>query len=238
LTRTPTKAAPVPVYQVRITLRGTKPPIWRRVAVPSDITLAELHEIIQIVMGWYDCHLHQFVVKCPERKPSSMELRELWLKGMVGEMAEFMRGERVFVDLSNEDLDMEGEDEREVTLQELCRKVKSKLLYEYDFGDGWEHTVEVQKIYPPEEGVRYPVCLAGKRACPPEDCGGAWGYRDMLKALANPKHPSHEDQAEWIGGGFDPAALNLEGISESLRRWRRHPRVVPGRAKRPRKRRS
>jgi len=238
LARTETTKTAPPVYELRITLRGTKPPIWRRVAVPSDITLAELHDIIQIVMGWDDCHLHQFVVKCPERKPSSMQLRELLLKGMVGEMAELMRDERVFVDLSNEDLDMEGEDEREVRLRELCRKVKSKLLYEYDFGDGWEHTIEVQKIHPPEQGVRYPVCLAGKRACPPEDCGGAWGYYDMLEALADPKHERHEEIAEWMGTGFDPEAFDVEGINESLRRWRRHPRAVRDRTKRPRKRRG
>lgn len=226
------------MYQLRIALHGTQPPIWRRVVVPGDITLAELHEIVQIVMGWYDCHLHQFVVKCPERKPSSMQLRELLLKGMVGEMTELMRGERVFRDLSNEDLDVDGEDEREVTLRELCRKVKSKLLYEYDFGDGWEHTVEVQKIYPPELGVHYPVCLAGKRACPPEDCGGVWGYYDMLEALADPKHERHEEVAEWMDADFDPEALDLEGIHESLRRWRRHPCVVGDRTKRPRKRRG
>jgi len=215
----------VKVYQVRITLNGTKPPIWRRVAVRSDITLGELHEVIQIVMGWLDGHLHQFILRDKSLRPPAVEIvRHFALEGELDDVfAARLRGERVFVPRGPEfeDLEMEGEDEDGVTLGEVCPQVKSKLLYEYDFGDGWEHTIEVQKITKPQEGLEYPICLAGKRACPPEDCGGVWGYYEMLEALADPKHERHEELLEWLGGGFDPEAFDRGEVNAMLARWRR-----------------
>lgn len=100
-------------------------------------------------------------------------------------------------------------------------KVKSKLIYEYDFGDGWEHTIEVQKIYEPEPGVKYPVCLAGKKACPPEDCGGIWGYYDLLNAIADPKHEMHAEMVEWLGDSFNPDAFDLDEVNTVLAQWRK-----------------
>ncbi len=99
-----------------------------------------------------------------------------------------------------------------------CSSPKTGLVYEYDFGDGWEHRLELQKIVPPEPGTRYPTCLAGKRACPPEDCGGVWGYMDLIEALADPEHERHEELLDWIGGEFDPEAFDLDGTNELLRR--------------------
>ncbi|MCK4340155.1 MAG: plasmid pRiA4b ORF-3 family protein [Phycisphaerae bacterium] len=224
----PTKTQPAAgkVHELKITLRGSKPPIWRRVAVASDCTLAELHEIVQMVMGWMNEHLHQFRLKVAVKKPSSQELVQLMQSGRWDEIELRTRGERVFTDMSIEDL--EDEDERRFTLGELCPKVKSKLLYEYDFGDGWEHTIAVVKVYPPEDGVHYPICLAGKRACPPEDCGGIWGYYEMLEAVGDPRHPEHEDFVDWLGDEFDPDTFDLEEANAVLRQWRRHPRLRTG----------
>ena len=207
-------------YQIRITLKGAKPPIWRRVALPANVTLGELHVVIQIVMGWTDDHLHQFMLKSKGRKQSWDVLAGMAQEGRWDEMFTRTQETRVFgpsLDPMGGELDMDGEDEDAVTLGEVCPKVKSKLIYEYDFGDGWQHVIEVQKIIEP--GVEQPVCLAGKKACPPEDCGGLWGYYGLLEAVADPKHEQHEDMLEWLGGEFDPDAFDLEEVNTILAEW-------------------
>ena len=213
------------IYTLRISLRNSKPPIWRRVAVPSDITLGQLHEVIQIAMGWTNSHLHQFVLRDKSLKPSRDEIRkvgeaDIWDDAFMARM----RGERVFTMLTtpfgDPIEDMEGEDEDAVTLAEVCPKVKSKLTYEYDFGDGWEHTIEVQKIEEPKPGVEYPVCLAGKLACPPEDCGGIYGYYHMLDVVADAAHEEHDDLVEWLGDDFDPDAFDIDEVNDMLAEWR------------------
>ncbi|GAB4528681.1 MAG: plasmid pRiA4b ORF-3 family protein [Anaerolineales bacterium] len=93
----------------------------------------------------------------------------------------------------------------------------AKFTYTYDMGDGWEHEIKIEQILPPEEGAQYPRCLKGKRACPPEDCGGVWGYQNLLEALANPKHPEHDMYEEWIGDDFDPDYFNLDEVNEMLK---------------------
>jgi hypothetical protein len=95
---------------------------------------------------------------------------------------------------------------------------KDKCLYEYDFGDSWEHEVLVEKILPREQGKRYPVCLTGKRACPPEDCGGIWGYAEFLEAINDPQHPEHEEMREWVGGEFDAEAFDPDEVNRELQR--------------------
>ena len=203
------------IHEVRITLDGSKPPIWRRVAVRSDITLGQLHVVIQIVMGWGDEHLHKFVLRT--KKPKAAP------RGVLGEVFfDRMGGRRMFVPKTTpygDPLDMDGEDEDAVTLAEVCPKVKSKLIYEYDFGDSWQHVIEVRKIVEPEPGVEYPHCLAGKKACPPEDCGGVWGYDDLLEAIADPGHERHEEMADWLGDEFDPDAFDLEEVNARLAKW-------------------
>src|SRR2546428_1852801 len=168
------------VYQIKVTLKGSKPPIWRRMQITSETTLGQLHRILQRVMGWEGSHLYQFVI------------------GGIAYGDPSMLGE------------LDAEDARTVTLAALVRGERSKLLYEYDFGDSWEHELLVEKILPVEERKRYPVCLTGKRACPPEDCGGIWGYASLLAAIRDPEHPEHEEMVAWVGGAFDPDALNLD----------------------------
>jgi hypothetical protein len=180
------------IYQLKITLRYIRPPIWRRVQVPSDITLAKLHRIIQTAMGWYDSHLHQFIV-----------------------------GEKYYgVPSIDEFSELELKDERQARLSQVLSKPKQKIVYEYDFGDGWEHTILLEKILQPEPAVRYPCCVAGARACPPEDCGGTGGYENFLAAIRDPKHEEHDEYLEWIGGEFDPEEFDLEDFNAAVRRIR------------------
>lgn len=206
------KAQPTQVHELRITLQRSKPPIWRRIAVPSDIKLSDLHVVIQIVMGWTDSHLHQFVIRNPRPKPAFEGLRAMDVQARI-EML-MMSRDRCWSDPRME-LE-EAEDEAKTGLSELAPAVKSKFIYEYDFGDGWDHKINVVKIGPPTPGTDYPVCLKGKLACPPEDCGGIWGYYQMLETLKDPKHEEHEDIVEWIGGSFDSERFDLDEINAEL----------------------
>jgi hypothetical protein len=182
--RTPTTAE---IYQIKVTLNGSKPPIWRRIQVPGNYTLAQMHAVLQVVMGWTNSHLHAFTVGG--------------------------------ISFGHPDPELDFEDERKVRLSQLVPEEKARFLYEYDFGDNWEHVLEVEKILPPEPGAQYPVCLAGKRAGPPEDCGGVWGYADFLEAIRDPEHPEHEEMREWVGGEFDPEAFDREAINRELGRF-------------------
>jgi len=207
---------PIQIHELKITLLGSKPPIWRRIAVPSDMRLSDLHEVIQIVMGWSNYHMHQFIVPNTQSKPTREELASLdWQK----------RYERLTMCRdrcwSDPRMELEGaEDERKTKLRELAPAVKSKFTYEYDFGDGWEHQIEVVKSGPSVEGVKYPVCLDGKLACPPEDCGGIWGYYEMLEALQDPKHEQHIETVEWIRRNFDPERFDLKKVNAVLAKLR------------------
>jgi hypothetical protein len=176
------------IYQLKITLRDSRPPIWRRVLVPGSFSLYKLHHVIQTAMGWTDSHLHQFIV-----------------------------GGESFGIPSSEDYEP-VKDERRITLEKIAPSLKSKFVYEYDFGDSWTHQLVVEKILKPVPGEKYPQCIKGKRACPPEDVGGMWGYKAFLEAILDPGHEEHESYVEWIGGGFEPDAFHLAEINEALLR--------------------
>jgi hypothetical protein len=187
------------VYQLKITLKESQPPIWRRIQI-KDCTLDELHGHIQTAMGWTNSHLHHFHV-----------------------------GEQLFGDpvLMQENFDELGyEDSTTANLSDIIPGdgMKFRFLYEYDFGDSWYHEVLVESCTEPEPGKTYPACLAEKRACPPEDCGGIWGYPDFVEAIENPDHDRHEELLEWIGGEFDPEAFDptaaTKAMKKGLRDWR------------------
>lgn len=106
--------------------------------------------------------------------------------------------------------------ENTVKLSSVVKGEKFKFDYEYDFGDGWEHQILVEKILSRQKEVHYPVCLTGKRACPPEDCGGIWGYAQLLEVLQDPEHPQYEEMLSWVGGSFEPEAFDLDEINQML----------------------
>ncbi|MCZ7554187.1 MAG: hypothetical protein B6D39_00105 [Anaerolineae bacterium UTCFX2] len=180
---------PNQIYQIKVTLDDTHPPIWRRIQVPSYTTLLKLHDILQIVMGWEDYHLHMFTIE----------------GSIYGDPAYDEYG------------DLGTIDETRFKLNQVIYREGQRLSYEYDFGDSWDHTLLVEKILPPQEGVRYPTCLKGKRACPPEDVGGVWGYENFLEAIRNPEHDEHEGYLTWVGREFDPEAFDLEEVNTQLR---------------------
>jgi hypothetical protein len=176
-------------YQLKITLRYIRPPIWRRIEVPSDVTLDELHLILQAAMGWTNSHLHQFKVgKIYYGEPSIDEFSDLNLK-----------------------------DESKARLHRVLSRPKQKMIYEYDFGDGWEHEILLEKVLQPDSGVRYPRCLGGARACPPEDCGGTGGYMNFLEAISDPEHEEHDEYLDWIGGEFDPEKFDAGEFESALK---------------------
>lgn len=174
------------IYQLKITLKDIRPPIWRRVQVESSTKLSQLHLMIQAAMGWYNCHLHQFSI------------------------------EGIDYGEPHSDYGLDMQDERKVKLSSVIKSEKAKFFYIYDFGDSWEHSILVEKILPLDPKVSYPLCIKAKRACPPEDCGGTWGYIEFLEAIKNPTHPEHESFLEWVEGSFDSEFCDLQEINQRL----------------------
>jgi hypothetical protein len=181
------------IYQIKITLMDSKPPIWRRLLISSETTLSKLHDIIQAAMGWQDSHLHAFNIHGQQYSaPNPYDpghLAELGMKST-----------------------------SRVKLGSLISAEGEKFRYEYDFGDDWQHQILIEKILPPVPQQKLPVCIQGKRACPPEDVGGVWGYDTFLEAIKDPKHPEHEMYTEWIDGDFDPEEFDLDEVNERLKR--------------------
>lgn len=165
---------PDDIFQLRVSLIGVKPPIWRRVMVPQDVTLS---------------HLHQFEI-----------------------------GNVVFAE-PHQEYEPGPIDYRAITLNQIAPRRGSTCVYEYDFGDSRDHLIEVEDELPiGSVGGPLPRCLEGERACPPEDCGGAYGYADLLRVLRNPRHPEHDGSVEWVGPDFDPELFDLERVNEALAR--------------------
>lgn len=185
----------VPLYQLKITLKWSKPPVWRRVVVRGDMRLDRLHEVIQIAMGWMHCHMHQF------------------FGGSGFARTYYGSPDPEFAGMESDTLN-----EKRYSVADLAPAAKRKFTYEYDFGDGWQHEVAAEKILPPDPAFKHPVCLGGANACPPEDCGGIAGYYNLLETLADPKHPEYADMKEWIGGELDPAAFDMDRINAALKR--------------------
>lgn len=186
------KGQQAPVYQVKVGLRGTKPPIWRRLEVPADTNLARLHTIIQLAFDWEDSHLHVF--------------------------------ETPYGRFGTPDVDLGHRDEKSVSLEQVLPDVKAKISYTYDFGDSWEHEIALEKILERSPSVRYPRCTGGRRAAPPEDCGGIWGYEALLQILDDPSHPEHHERLEWLGlddpADLDPTEFYGAGVTAALSRLR------------------
>ncbi|HSA32110.1 MAG TPA: plasmid pRiA4b ORF-3 family protein [bacterium] len=179
------------IYQIQVSLKNIRPKIWRRLLVPSDLLLLDLHRVIQTAMGWTNSHLHQFVKD------------RIFYVDRIEEPTMAFFGTRTI-------------EYKKKKISDLLKCEKEKMVYEYDFGDGWEHEILLEKILPADPDATYPVCIAGKRNCPPEDCGGPWGYANFLKAIQNPEHEEHEEFLEWIGGEFDPEHFDKDEVNEAL----------------------
>ena len=178
------------LYTLKVSLHGVRPPVWRRLEVPADLSLLELHRALQAAMGWTDSHLHQFVhdglyYGAPDREFGTPMLSD-----------------------------------RRTRVRDLLESPRDRLIYEYDFGDGWEHDVTLEQITEPRPGVRYPRVIAGKRACPPEDVGGSPGYAEFLAALRDPAHEEHDSMLQWVGGRFDPEYFDLVATNDRVPRRR------------------
>jgi hypothetical protein len=176
------------LYQLKVVLRDIHPPIWRRLAIWEDVTMAQLHRILQIVVGWEDYHLHEFVI-----------------------------GRRVYsVPDPDDDLcERKVIDESRVRLREVVPRVGTHFEYLYDFGDSWRYDLLLEAIVLPDPEARYPRCLAGERSAPPEDAGGPSGYADYLEAMADPGHQEHENMMQRRGP-FDPEAFSLTAVNQQL----------------------
>jgi hypothetical protein len=177
------------VLELKISLVESKPPIWRRVIVPEFLTLADLHRVIQIVMGWQTSHLHEFEVT----------------------------GER-YTEFE-EDIQSGAGDSSAVTLRSLkLNRVGRTFLYNYDFGDDWLHEIVVESFRPADKSVKLPVCVTGRRAGPPEDSGGVHRYEYLLEAVSDPTHADHQELSAWLDLKFDPEAFDVNRVNRDLRR--------------------
>jgi hypothetical protein len=177
-------------YQLKVSLKGVRPPVSRRILVSSSVDLAELHSILQIAMGWTDSHLHQFAVG------------------------------RMHYGQPDPDFDDDTIDERGVRVDALLRDEGESFVYEYDFGDGWEHKVTLEKALPYKSSHVTPRCIDGRRGCPPEDVGGIFGYSEFLQAYSDAGHPQHSDMRQWAGEYFDPERFDVSEVNAVLAKRR------------------
>lgn len=177
------------IYQLKVTLKGVRPPVWRRLQIAGSDTLEDLHIVLQIVMGWTNSHLHEFV-----------------------------KGDLRY-GVPDDDFPSDICEEVDYRLDQVLQREKERLRYIYDFGDNWDHDVVLEKILPFSVDAVLPACSKGVRACPPEDIGGFPGYAMFLEAISDPAHPDHEDMLDWYGDDFDPEHFDLEGVNNLLREY-------------------
>ncbi len=172
----------ISLYRLKIVLNKIKPEIWRRFIVHSNVLLPELHQMLQTIMGWTNSHLHQFI------KDDTFYCEP---------------------DPYNE---LEYIDYRNISLNKLLKKKGDQIIYEYDFGDGWEHIIKLEEI------IKIPKCIEGERACPPEDCGSYTGYNELIKVINEPTHEEYDEYMTWLGGSYDPEYFDKKEINKQLRK--------------------
>lgn len=183
-----------PLYEVKVELVGTEPPVWRRLLVLGDMNLGLLHAVIQVAMGWTNSHLHDFTVGNARYTDPAMD----------EDMGPNVPAPR---------------DEHTTAIMDIATRTKAEFTYEYDFGDSWGHVVTVEAIRSVDAPASFfAECLEGCRACPPEDCGGVGGYADLLEVIKDPQHEEYESMMEWLGGRFDPEAFDVNKVNACLRK--------------------
>ncbi len=187
------------LLQFKITLQDVEPAIWRRIQI-QDCTLDKLHEYIQTAMGWTNSHLYDFEIN--GRRYGDPQL------------------------LDDGCEDSKCGDSLQTMVSEILPRSGKRFAfqYNYDFGDGWGHEVLFEGTPVADPKAKYPLCLEGKRACPPDDCGGPWGYQDFLAAIADPDHKEHQHLLDWIGGAFDPEQFDSKKATKDMKKglpnWR------------------
>lgn len=189
------------MLQLKVMLEGSKPPIWRRVTVPAPMSLARLHQVIQVLFGWLDQHLHQFQTS-----------------GYDGPLY-------APVDPDGEG-DLYGEpsgEESKASVGGVLPAVGSTMTYTYDFGDDWEHSITVEKVLETGDVGQLPQCTGGRGAAPAEDSGGTWGWANIVAAVNDPSHGEHQEYREWLGlrpgETLDPKAFDPGEVNEVLARF-------------------
>ena len=188
------------IFQFYIEMHDIKPKIWRRIQVPGNYNFWDLHVAIQDSMGWLDYHLHHFTIR-GKGKRTEAQIGIPDFEG-IGDLPEVFPGWEIPVYPYFNDLGIEA-------------------TYLYDYGDGWMHRVKLEGYMHREKGIKYPICIGGERACPPEDCGAVPGYYNVLATLANPKHSDHRDMRTWAGKDYDPERFNPEAVrfDNPHKRW-------------------
>ncbi len=186
------------IARLHVTLNDVKPTVQRRVEVPLAIRLDRLHLVLQAAMGWTNSHLYE------------------------------IRARDVGWGLPDPDFGAGPLDAKKARLIDVLEDAGVKTVkYLYDFGDGWEHTVKVERITDAVPGLAYPILIDAAGRCPPEDVGGSWGYAEFLDALADPAHENHAEMKDWIGETFDPKAVDVEALSNDVaalaKAWTRKP---------------
>ena len=174
-------------YQIKLELLNSEPLIWRRLIIPSEMPLNDLHKVLQTSMGWTNSHLHLFAKGRVLLEPPPRE--DYW--------------------------DMSGIDYTGYTVNGLLEMKNDKIRYDYDFGDGWEHTITLEKVIKDYDGI-LPVCTVGALNCPPEDIGGIWGFQEFKKAIKNPSHPEHDEYKDWVGEHYNPEYFDIDEINDLL----------------------
>lgn len=175
------------IYQLKITLQGIAPPVWRRIQVQGGVSLNKLHRIFQATIGWENRHLYEFIV------------------------GNFHFGEH------HPEYSYEMKSDNAAKLYQVVTSAGAKFTYVYDFSARWEHELLVENIMTSAMGLRYSLCLAGERASPPEDCASVGGYANFLEAIRDPGHKEHEALRDWIGDAFDPESFDLNAVNERLK---------------------
>jgi hypothetical protein len=186
------------VLCLKVTLDDVEPKVLRRIEVPADIKLDRLHLTLQAALGWTNSHLFE------------------------------IRARDVGWGLPSPDWPDGPLDARKAKLIDVLEDAGTKTLrYLYDYGDGWEHTIKVERMIPADTNIAYPRLIEASGRCPPEDVGGPWGYDEMLEALADPNHERHGEIREWVGDDFDPHAFDAEPLRGNVavlaKRWSRKP---------------
>lgn len=220
------------ILQLKITLDGIQPPIWRRFLTKDSINFKQLHKIIQTVMGWQDDHLYEFNIGNVSITPSDdgynlaeSSFHALFKSPECFKLIEKAKQTGKKIDLSAmNDLLRKADKNRSKTdsnlktpISTLLNSENLKFDYTYDFGDCWKHQVIVEKIIVPEAERSYPFCIDGKRNCPPEDCGSIPGYYELMKIRQNKNHPDYQERiVEWLGEGYDPELFIIDWVNASL----------------------